>query len=694
MTSTNPCGNFNNPPSEDGYDHVRGHATEHRVDSSLQSNKVCPSVSVAYDYSAPLPHTMGNHYPNPPSTVPGLPPMMGNHYLPSDSNIRMNPNQPLPMYPNQHPSTIEKVTMTGNNNTHATIDAPSEGHNFNISHNNNSIATIRLGESSALSTASSTATVKSDPTNPLFKVVNGKNAIIIPHEMFPVKVKNITKETAQKFAKYYPWLLQTNETRSFDDGQTDTFIQLLKSIHKSVSVVGQKTFDAEVCTAINQWIANTPSVVQTEIGEMKELTDLQMILYRLKNELPGKSLKIILDMLYNCIHSITFESSAFRNSTLVEEINKYGLERMKPFVIEPSSSNITHSLVAVANKKAKDRRDHVVTIERDVLGLHVNVREPKCKDAKKYVKYEPTVTKMKNSRPKAYVVLDQNLIGEKDVSAIETLDDVITNFFVANENSRLLKRMTQFCDNITNDVKSEQCEETLEHIMRVFIKNGISKQALMDVASKVCEIQLNDEFLHYRFSPFLNKNESLNLLGDGGESLHKDIVQETLSKTQANHPESNPNKNAEGNKECSAHADAETLSKTQAVASESVFQEAFESVASFLEETAVRTNEKRAPLLPSGNENTFDKRDVGLRGAGTAYRIKEVIAKVNNKAFVEWDEKNPGEYRDDRFQLIPMTDLNQDAKNELKAKMDDVEYIPLGLGVSDSGYCVHMFYFL
>ena len=79
---------------------------------------------------------------------------------------------------------------------------------------------------------------------------------------------------------------------------------------------------------------------------------------------------------------------------------------------------------------------------------------------------------------------------------------------------------------------------------------------------------------------------------------------------------------------------------------------------------------------------TFDARDVGLSGAGQAYEVAGIYSwmKAKKTALVEWVENKPGEYGDERFQWLPVKDINKTAWSEFKTN-----YIELKTGVS---YCM------
>lgn len=72
--------------------------------------------------------------------------------------------------------------------------------------------------------------------------------------MFPLKKDDINETVAENWSQFFPYLHETINPQPLRDGELDSFIQTLRSIHESVSNIGAASFESEVCRLINAYL--------------------------------------------------------------------------------------------------------------------------------------------------------------------------------------------------------------------------------------------------------------------------------------------------------------------------------------------------------------------------------------------------------------------------------------------------------
>ena len=147
------------------------------------------------------------------------------------------------------------------------------------------------------------------------------------------------------------------------------------------------------------------------------ISTFETLLFHLKNYLSGKMVKSIIDMLYDCIHRLTFENSDFNSTVLVDAINEYGLKTDWPFVIfvgkKLKGKKLTnHSLVQIANKSANRRKEPFVKSEMNILGFCLKNGIPKKIDDGCAL-IETIPSRLPDKRMKLYIHVSKKLANEK-----------------------------------------------------------------------------------------------------------------------------------------------------------------------------------------------------------------------------------------------------------------------------------------
>ena len=568
------------------------------------------------------------------------------------------------------------VSLTVNNNRHSTT-------HLNIGGESNSKASDdSLGNGNL-----------QQPMNmPEFTMRNGKQVVIIPSSMFPLKKDDINETVAENWSQFFPYLHETINPQPLRDGELDSFIQTLRSIHESVSNIGAASFESEVCRLINAYVGeHAPWLLEGKASVIENIMEFEMLLFKLKTHV---DMRMIIEMLYHCIHSVTFEGSNFNRFVLVEAINKYGESRCRPFIIQGPK----HNLTKIANKRAKDRRSPIKKSEKTVLGISLLTRLKKglglgC--GSHCVEID-----LSGVKTKVYVQLESSLLEGRDRSSIRTINDVLC-VLERKHSSRIIDQVHTLLDGVKYDVTSKQCEEMIERMMRLSMARGVTKKSLMALTKKICGnmVEHSPFFLRnantlgidgFDSPPLLagiNNNENHSLLSSTESAksmIRKDMHVPGLPAQEPEPTKVSASSGSTGLMGVSNSNDSINPQDSTKDSANSSFMDAFSkdmiSSKEKDETNAKKKDDSQANTFDDGK--TFDARDVGLSGAGQAYEVAGIYSwmKAKKTALVEWVENKPGEYGDERFQWLPVKDINKTAWSEFKTN-----YIELKTGVS---YCM------